>query len=71
MFAVSVKAACRKTPGLRPGVILQPTGKHQAYGQVSSGRLMTTGVAVLRTTTHRNGSVLEGLISICGRKAGT
>jgi len=43
----------------------------RCYGQVSSGRLMTIGVAVLRTTTHRNGSSFEGLISICGRKAGT
>jgi hypothetical protein len=29
------------------------------------------GVAVLRTTTHRNGSSFDGLISMCGRKAGT
>src|SRR5712691_2580460 len=71
MFAVSVKAACRKTSGLRPGVVLLPAGRHQADGQVSSGRLMTIGVAVLRTTTHRNGSSIEGLISIWGRKAGT
>jgi hypothetical protein len=71
MFAVSVKAACRKTSGLRPGGVLLPAARHQAYGQISSGRLMTTGVAVLRTTTHRNGSSFEGLISICGRKAGT
>jgi hypothetical protein len=71
MFAVSVKAACRKTTGLRPAVVLLHAGGHQAYGQVLSGRLMTIGVAVLRTTTHRNGSSFEGLISICGRKAGT
>src|SRR5882757_10564319 len=71
MFVVSVKAACRKTSGLRPGVVLLPAGRHQAYGQVSSGRLTTTGVAVLCTTTHRTGSSFEGLISICGRKAGT
>src|SRR5437016_9646038 len=32
-----------------------PSGRHPAYGQVSSGRLTTMGVAVLRTTTHRNG----------------
>jgi hypothetical protein len=30
---------------------------------------MTMGIAVLRTTTHRNDSWFEGLISICGRKA--
>src|SRR6266566_129941 len=45
--------------------------RRQRYGQVSPGRLMTMGVAVLRTTTHRNGSSVEGLISMCGRKAGT
>ena len=38
-----------------------PRQTRQAYGQVSSGRLMTTGVAVLRTTTHRNGSSFEGI----------
>jgi hypothetical protein len=48
-----------------------PAGRQEAYGQVSSGRLMTMGVAVLRTTTHRNGSSFEELISMCGRKAGT
>src|SRR6478609_8965873 len=46
-------------------------GRQQAYVQVSSGRLMTMGVGVLRTTTHRNGSSFEELISMCGRKAGT
>jgi hypothetical protein len=66
-----LKAVCRKASGLRPGAVLLPAGRHPAYGQVSSGRLMTTGVAVLRTTTHRNGSRFEGLISMCGRKAGT
>jgi hypothetical protein len=29
------------------------TLKHPAYGQVLLGRLMTMGIAVLRTTTHR------------------
>src|SRR5258708_37057166 len=48
-----------------------PGSRQLAYGQVSSGRLTTIGVAVLRTTTHRNGSSFEGLISMCGRKVGT
>jgi hypothetical protein len=39
--------------------------------QTESGRFTTMGVGVLRTTTHRNASVLDGLISMCGRKAGT
>src|ERR1700737_1469054 len=60
---------------LRPSgfadVALLLTARPPNYGQVSSGRLMTIGVAVLRTTTHRNGSCSEGLISMCGRKAGT
>jgi hypothetical protein len=41
------------------------------YTQESSGRLTTIGVAVLRTTTQRNGAVSDGLISMCGRNAGT
>jgi hypothetical protein len=45
--------------------------KHPDYGQVLSGRLMTMGVAVLRTTTQRNGFWFEGLISMCDRNAGT
>src|ERR1700733_14789357 len=45
--------------------------KHPAYGQVLSGKLKTMGIAVLLTTTHRNDSWSEGLISICSRKAGT
>src|SRR5580700_8497974 len=65
------KAVCRKTSGLRPAVVLLLAGRHPAYGQVSSGRLTTIGVAVLRTTTHRNGSSFDGLISMCGRNAGT
>src|SRR5271165_3222301 len=42
-----------------------------SYGHVSSGRLTTIGVGVLRTTAHWNASTRDGLISICGRKAGT
>jgi hypothetical protein len=42
-----------------------------AYGQMSLGKLTTMGVAVLRTTTHRNGSCFEELISMWSRKAGT
>ena len=41
------------------------------YRQVSSGRLTTIGVDVLLTTTHRNGRESDGLISMCGRNAGT
>ena len=40
-------------------------------GHVSSGRFTTMGLAVLRTTTQRKGSELDGLISMCGRYAGT
>lgn len=36
------------------------------HGQTISGRLTTTGVGELRTTTHRNASRFDGLISICG-----
>ena len=46
-------------------------GRQSATATGFIGRLTTMGVAVLRTTTHRNGSDFEGLISICGRKAGT
>ena len=42
-----------------------------AHGQATSSRLTTIGVGVLRTTTHRNACTFEGLISMCGRKAGT
>jgi hypothetical protein len=35
------------------------TPKHPAHGLVF-GRLMTMGIAVLRTTTHRNDSWSEG-----------
>ena len=39
--------------------------------QAVSGRLTTMGVGVLRTTTQRNTCSPDGLISMCGRKAGT
>jgi len=39
--------------------------------QKSSGRFTTMGSGVLRTTTHRKGTSLEGLISWCGSHAGT
>jgi hypothetical protein len=42
-----------------------------AHGQKSSGRLTTMGFDVLRTTTQRKGCTFDGLISMCGRKAGT
>ena len=41
------------------------------YDQKSAGRLTTMGIAVLRTTTQQNGSSFDGLISMCGRNAGT
>lgn len=37
------------------------------HGQTSSGRLTTMGFGVLRTTTHRNDSCRDGLISMCSR----
>jgi len=48
-----------------------PQKTYLAYGQVSSGRFTTIGVEVLLTTTQRKGSDSDGLISMCGRKAGT
>jgi len=42
-----------------------------APDQKSSGRFTTMGSDVLRTTTHRNGTSLDGLISWCGSQAGT
>jgi hypothetical protein len=39
------------------------------FGQ--SGKFTTIGAEVLLTTTHSKGSVSDGLISMCGRKAGT
>src|ERR1700720_1350163 len=42
-----------------------------AYGHAWSGRLPTIGVEVLLTTTQRKGAESDGLISMCGRKAGT
>jgi len=45
--------------------------RDRAYPHVSSGRLTTIGVAVLRTTTQGNESVSDGLISMWGTKAGT
>jgi hypothetical protein len=41
--------------------------KDCCHGQIVSGRLTTIGVGVLRTTTHRNACVFDGLISMCGR----
>src|SRR5258707_2524393 len=61
VFAKSVKSAHGMTSSLRLDVILVLAGQHPAYGQVSSRRLMTTGVSVLRTTTHRNGSCSAGM----------
>lgn len=43
----------------------------QCSDQVLAGRLTMMGVCVLLTTTHVNGSRLDGLISICGKNAGT
>ena len=40
-----------------------------AYFQVSSGKLMTIGSDVLRTTTHRNGVSFARLISRCTSRA--
>jgi hypothetical protein len=68
MFAKPVKMLqedSRLTTQCHPAAL-----KHPAYGRVLPGRLMTMGVAVLCTTTHRNGSWFEGLISMCGRKRG-
>ena len=42
-----------------------------AYCHVWFGRFTTIGIDVLLTTTHRKGSESEGLISMCGKKAGT
>jgi hypothetical protein len=41
------------------------------HSQAASGRFTTIGVGVLRTTTHRNARTFDGLISMCGRNAGT
>jgi hypothetical protein len=53
------------------GTRLRRRRVRRAPGQVSSGRLMTIGFEVLRTTTHRNGCEFDRLISICTKKAGT
>jgi hypothetical protein len=37
---------------------------YSPYGQASRGRFTTIGVEVLRTTTHRNDWVFDGLISM-------
>ena len=41
------------------------------WARLAHAIIYAMGVAVLRTTTHRNGSRCDGLISMCGRKAGT
>jgi hypothetical protein len=46
---------------------LHDNAERSAQDQPASGRLTTIGVGVLRTTTHRNASVFDGLISMCGR----
>ena len=48
---------------------LQPLVFSGLPGQ--SGRFTTIGIEVLLTTTHSKGSVSDGLISMCVRKAGT
>jgi hypothetical protein len=50
---------------------LAPSFAKTDQRQAVSGRLTTMGVGVLRTTTQRNACSLDGLISMCGRKAGT
>lgn len=46
-------------------------GVLSALDQKASGRLTTMGVDVLRTTIQRKGWSRDGLISMCGTKAGT
>jgi hypothetical protein len=58
------------TPGICTNIRFA-TETPAVHCQKESGRLTTMGVDVLRTTTQRNDSTSDGLISMCGRKAGT
>jgi hypothetical protein len=49
------------------GIFLDLLESVRGHNQVSSGRLTTIGVEVLRTTTQWNGSIVERLDSMCGR----
>jgi hypothetical protein len=57
--------------GVFPFVTRRASPADEPYGQMAFGRLTTMGVGVLRTTTQRKGCTFDGLISMCGRKAGT